>query len=58
LHRAEQVEREGRDDVARGLVGEVLTLDLRRAPGTVRFELKRKHDVLRREGQDDVDSAA
>jgi hypothetical protein len=58
LHRAEQVEREGRDDVARGLVGEVLTLDLRRAPGTVRFELKRKHDVLRREESDDVHSAA
>ncbi len=58
LHRAEQVEREGRDDVARGLVGEVLTLDLRRAPGTVRFELKRKHDVLRREEQGSVDSAA
>ncbi|MGB8331637.1 MAG: HEAT repeat domain-containing protein [Polyangiales bacterium] len=58
LHRAEQVEREGRDDVARGLVGEVLTLDLRRAPGTVRFELKRKHDVLRREERDDVHSAA
>jgi hypothetical protein len=58
LHRAEQVEREGRDDVARGLVGEVLTLDLRRAPGTVRFELKRKHDVLRREEGDDVHSAA
>jgi hypothetical protein len=58
LHRAEQVEREGRDDVARGLVGEVLTLDLRRAPGTVRFELKRKHDVLRREEQGDVHSVA
>jgi hypothetical protein len=58
LRRAEQVEREGRDDVARGLVGEVLTLDLRRAPGTVRFELKRKHDVLRREEHDDVHSAA
>jgi hypothetical protein len=58
LHRAEQVEREGRDDVARGLVGEVLTMDLRRAPGTVRFELKRKHDVLRRGEQDDVHSAA
>lgn len=58
LHRAEEVEREGRDDVARGLVGEVLTLDLRRAPGTVRFELKRKHDVLRREEQGDVHSAA
>ena len=58
LHRAEQVEREGRDDVARGLVGEVLTLDLRRAPGTVRFELKRKHDVLRRGEADHVHSAA
>ena len=58
LLRAEQVEREGREDVARGLVGEVLTLDLRRAPGTVRFELKRKQDVLRREGTDDVHSAA
>jgi len=58
LHRAEQVEREGRNDVARGLVGEVLRLDLRRAPGTVRFELKRKHDVLRREENDDVHSAA
>jgi hypothetical protein len=58
LHRAEQVEREGRDDVARGLVGEVLTLDLRRAPGTVRFELKRKHDVLSREEPGDVHSAA
>lgn len=58
LHRAEQVEREGRNDIARGLVGEVLTLDLRRAPGTVRFELKRKHEVLRREEHGDVDSAA
>ena len=58
LHRAEQVEREGRNDIARGLVGEVLTLDLRRAPGTVRFALKRKHDVLRKEEHDDVHSAA
>lgn len=58
LHRAEQVEREGRDDIARGLVGEVLALDLRRAPGTVRFELKRKHDVLRKEEGTDVHSAA
>ncbi|MEM8608983.1 MAG: HEAT repeat domain-containing protein [Myxococcota bacterium] len=58
LHRAEQVEREGRDDIARGLVGEVLTLDLRRAPGTVRFELKRKHDVLRKGEHGNVDSAA
>ncbi|MGD8608881.1 MAG: HEAT repeat domain-containing protein, partial [Myxococcales bacterium] len=58
LHRAEQVEREGRSDVARGLVGEVLALDLRRAPGTVRFELKRKHEAFRREEHPHVDSAA
>lgn len=58
LHRAEQVEREGRSDVARGLVGEVLALDLRRAPGTVRFELKRKHEAFRREEHTHVDSAA
>lgn len=58
LHRAEQVEREGRSDVARGLVGEVLALDLRRAPGTVRFELKRKHEAFRREEHHRVDSAA
>jgi hypothetical protein len=58
LHRAEQVEREGRDDIARGLVGEMLTFDLRRAPGAVRFELKRKHDVLRKEEEEDVHSAA
>ncbi len=58
LHRAEQVEREGRDDIARGLVGEALTLDLRRAPGTVRFELKRKHDVLGKQEHGNVHSAA
>lgn len=58
LHRAEQVEREGRNDIARGLIGEVLTLDLRRAPGTVRFALKRKHDVLRKGEHDDVHSTA
>jgi tetratricopeptide (TPR) repeat protein len=58
LHRAEQVEREGRCDVARGLVGEALALDLRRAPGTVRFELKRKHETFRREEDPRVHSAA
>ncbi|HJK95188.1 MAG TPA: HEAT repeat domain-containing protein, partial [Polyangiaceae bacterium LLY-WYZ-15_(1-7)] len=31
LRRAEQVERDGRHDIARGLLGEVLDLDLRRA---------------------------
>lgn len=58
LHRAEQVEKEGRSDVARGLVGEVLALDLRRAPGTVRIELKRKHEAFRRQEHPHVDSAA
>ncbi len=48
LRRAEQVERDGRLDVARGLMGEVLTLDLRRAPAPLRFELERRYEVLRR----------
>jgi tetratricopeptide (TPR) repeat protein len=58
LHRAEEVEREGREDVARGLVGEVLTLDLRRAPGTVRLELKRLQEDLRREEYRNVGTPA
>ncbi len=48
LRRAEQVEREGRRDVARGLLGEVLDLDLRRAPSAVRFELQRRRKALQR----------
>ena len=49
LHRAEQVEREGRDDIARGLVGEVLTLDLRRAPeyGALRAQAKTRRPTQR-----------
>ena len=58
LHRAEQVEREGRGDIARGLVTEVMTFDLRRAPGTVRFELKRLQEGLRREGYGSVGPSA
>ncbi len=49
LRRSEQVEGEGRKDVALGLVQEVLGLDLRRAPSALRFELQRRHDALRRE---------
>lgn len=48
LRRAEEMERDGRTDIARGLVGEVLSLDLRRAPSALRFELERRHDALRR----------
>lgn len=48
LRRAEQVERDGRHDVARGLLGEALDLDLRRAPPAVRFELQRRRRALQR----------
>lgn len=48
LRRAEQVERDGRHDVARGLLGEVLELDLRFAPSAVRFELQRRRRALQR----------
>ena len=47
LRRAEQVERDGRAEIARGLLEEVLTLDLRRAPSALRFELTRRHDAMR-----------
>ncbi|MBC7173423.1 MAG: hypothetical protein H5U40_13370 [Polyangiaceae bacterium] len=47
LRRAEEVERDGRTDIARGLLGEALAFDLRRAPSTLRFELKRQHELLR-----------
>ena len=47
LRRAEQVEREGRLEIARGLLEEVLSLDLRRAPSALRFELARRHDAMR-----------
>ena len=45
---AKQVAREGRHDVARGLLGEALDLDLRRAPPAVRFELQRRRRTLQR----------
>ncbi len=49
LRRAEEVRREGRRDVASGLVGEVLMLDLRRAPSALRLELERVQRALRAE---------
>ena len=48
LRRAEEVERDGRHDIARGLVAEALSLDLRRAPSEVRFELQRLSESLGR----------
>jgi HEAT repeat protein len=48
LRRAEEVERDGRHDIARGLVAEALALDLRRAPSEVRFELQRLSESLGR----------
>jgi tetratricopeptide (TPR) repeat protein len=47
LRRAEQVERDGRVAIARGLLHEVLTLDLRRVPSSLRFEIGRRHETLR-----------
>ena len=36
--------------VARGLIDEVLSLDLRRVPGALRFELSRRQEQLRLRG--------
>ena len=47
LRRAEDVEKTGRVDIARGLIEEVLSLDLRRVPNELRFELSRRHEQLR-----------
>ncbi len=47
LRRAEEVERDGRREVARGLVDEVRALDLRRVPGSLRFEIERRAEDLR-----------
>lgn len=47
LKRAHQLEGDGRREIAKGLLGEAINLDLRRAPSAVRFELQRKHERLR-----------
>lgn len=47
LRRAEEVEQGGRVDIARGLIEEVLSLDLRRVPSELRFELNRRQEQLR-----------
>jgi tetratricopeptide (TPR) repeat protein len=48
LRRAEEMEREGRAEIARGLLEEVLSLDLRRSPAAIRFEIARRHAAIRR----------
>jgi tetratricopeptide (TPR) repeat protein len=47
LRRSEQVERDGRVAIARGLLDEVMSLDLRHAPSSLRFEIGRRHEALR-----------
>jgi tetratricopeptide (TPR) repeat protein len=51
LRRAEEVERAGRLDIARGLVDEALALDLRRVQTELRFELGRRQERLRVRGE-------
>lgn len=50
LRRAEETARDGRADIARGLIEEALRLDLRRAPSSLRVELTRRLDTLRGDG--------
>jgi tetratricopeptide (TPR) repeat protein len=47
LRRADVVERSGRTDIAYGLLEEVLSLDLRKAPSGVRVALIQRHEQLR-----------
>lgn len=47
LRRADIVERSGRPDIAYGLLEEVLSLDLRKAPSGVRVALIQRHEQLR-----------
>jgi HEAT repeat protein len=46
LRRAEEMEQAGRFDIACGLLDEVLRLDLRKVPGGLRLEVRRKRDDL------------
>lgn len=48
LRRAEQLIKEGRREIALGLVSEAMRLDLRKAPSVIRFELARLERALKR----------
>jgi tetratricopeptide (TPR) repeat protein len=47
LRRADAMQREGREDIARGLLEEALSIDLRKAPSDLRFALEQRLHVLR-----------
>ena len=47
LRRADIVEREGRLDIACGLLDEVLAVDLRKAPSGLRFAIGQRREELR-----------
>jgi tetratricopeptide (TPR) repeat protein len=47
LRRSEAVERDGRYDIAFGLLEEALALDLRRVPSGLRMALSQRHEALR-----------
>jgi tetratricopeptide (TPR) repeat protein len=46
LRRAEAMARDGRDEIARGLLEEALAFDLRRAPSALRFALEQRQQAL------------
>lgn len=50
LRRADESAKSGRSEVARGLLEEVLALDLRRVPSSLRFEIERRLGALRGDG--------
>lgn len=53
LRRAEEMERDGRYEIALGLLDELLSRDLRQAPSALRFEVERKRSALRQRERDD-----
>ncbi|HMI93148.1 MAG TPA: hypothetical protein VK509_17375, partial [Polyangiales bacterium] len=46
LRRAEAMARDGRDEIARGLLEEALAFDLRKAPSALRFALEQRQQAL------------
>jgi tetratricopeptide (TPR) repeat protein len=47
FRRADMVERQGRLDIACGLLDEVLAVDLRKAPSGLRFAINQRREELR-----------
>ena len=46
LRRAEAMVRDGREDIARGLLEEALSIDLRKAPSDLRFAIEQRLHAL------------